>query len=115
MTITARQREAELEWPTSWPSFTEFLGPLTQYIISTLVLEVKGGNQAIIRFENDYGVSIFQAHGMDALYFEVTPIRFHGRGIGDYESILQGIPFTDDLWGYVRADILDFCNRISLL
>jgi hypothetical protein len=115
MTLNARQREAELEWPTSWPSFSEFLGPLAQYIISTLVFEAKGGDQAIIRFDNGYGVSIYQAHGLDALYFEVTPVRFRGRAITDYESILPGIPFTDDLWRYVRADILDFCNRISLL
>jgi hypothetical protein len=111
----ARQRAALSDWPPSWPSFTDFLGPLSRYIKSTLVLEVNGGNQAIIHFDNGYGVSIFQDYRSDPLFFEVTPLRFHCQSIDDYESIHQGIPFMDHVWGYLQKDILDFCTRISLL
>lgn len=115
MNQSAIQPLEDKGWPISWPSLNELLGPINHYIISVAVRSVLGATQAIIRFENDYGVSLFRDEESDNTFFEMTPLRFYGQRISDYEHSFNGFPFADLDWGYAQEDILDFCSRISLL
>ena len=115
MNSCAVQMIEEKGWPISWPDLKLMLGPILQYITTIDVRSILGATQVIIRFDNDYGVSIFRDDESDSMFYEMTPLKFYGERITEYESWYNRFPLKDLDWGYAKDDILEFCSRMSLL
>ena len=98
--------------PPQWPNLTTLFGPIDQYIASFSIPSVPDGQKAIIRFTNGYGVEIFKYPEAD--FFEMTVIRFIGKGRGDYEFAFN-TPIPDLSLGYKDEDILRLCDQVSRL
>jgi hypothetical protein len=99
-------------WPSTWPDLSDLFGPLDQHIANLSVRPLTDGQQAIIRFTNDYGVEIYKYPAAD--YFELTVIKFTERGISDYE-FASNTPFPDLNLGYKDEDIFKLCEQVSRL
>jgi hypothetical protein len=115
MNSCALEMVEEKEWPLSWPDLNLVFGPILPYITAIDVRSVLAATQVIIRFDNNYGVSIFRDDESDNMFYEMTPLKFYGERISEYENCYNRFPLDDLDWGYAKDDILEFCARISLL
>lgn len=106
---------ADQEGSNSWPDLKRLFIPIKQHIISIHTRSVLGVDQAIIQFKNGYGVIIFRDQESDNALFEMTVVKFHGKDVNDYEFIHSSISLPDLNFGYAKENILELCERVSLL
>lgn len=98
--------------PLTWPNLANLFEPMDNLIDSLSVHPVPEGQKVIIHFTNDYGVEISKYP--DADFFEMTVIRFSGRGMDNYEFALN--PSVPELsLGYTDEDIFRLCEQVSQL
>jgi hypothetical protein len=45
----------------------------------------------------------------------MTVVKFHGKDVNDYEFIHSNISLPDLNLGHAKEDILELCERVSLL
>lgn len=96
-------------------SIDNILLPLMESIASTHVESICDFEQAIIRFNNGYGVCLFQSlHGASEKSYKMFVLTFYGLGINDYK-LVQYAPIPEINWCYNLEDILSLCKRVSSL
>ena len=86
-----------------------------EYIISIHLKSFYCSQQAIIRFHNDYGVSILPlSSSIGSKFYEILVLRFHGSGVNDYK-IAQYATVPEINWVLTDEDILRVCRQVYLL
>jgi hypothetical protein len=106
-----------VEKPSSYflQSLDNLLLPLVKSIASTHIESVCGSEQAIIRFNNGYGVCIFQfLHDTRGKAYQMFVVTFYGLGPNDYK-LAQYVPIPEINWCSNFEDILSLCKRVSSL
>jgi len=84
-------------------------------IISIHIKSVSNSQQAIIRFHNDYGVSILPLSPSNGKkYFELLVLKFYGSGFDDFK-IAQYATVPEINWVLTDEDILRVCRQVYLL
>jgi hypothetical protein len=109
-TPTAYQEESY-----SWPDLKELFAPMKQYIISIHTRSAFGVKQAIIRFDNGYGLNMFRDQESKNPILEMVVVKFHGEAVNEYKFLHSGISIPDLTLGHAKDDILELCERVSLL
>jgi hypothetical protein len=91
------------------PASCQFLASLQPVIASWH----RRSHQVIIRFHNGYGAIISGNRLLEGIY-EITPLRFHGRGPDDYELYFRShVP--DLTWSSDHDEMVRVCQQISHL
>lgn len=87
---------------------------LAEYVIAMDIKSVSNSHQAIIRFHNDYGVSILPLLTRNGRkLYEILVLKFHGPGFNDYK-IAQYATVPEINWVY-DDDVLGVCRQVYLL
>jgi hypothetical protein len=86
-----------------------------EYIISIHLKSVSNSKQAIIRFHNDYGVSILPlSSSIGRKFYEILVLRFHGSELNDYK-IAQYDRVPEINWVLTDEEMLRVCRQVNLL
>ncbi len=80
---TRKFEEVSQSWPSSWPDLNGFVNSLDKSITCLQVNQIADGHKALIRFRNGYGLEIIKY--LDSEFFEMTVVKFLGRGVDHYE------------------------------
>ncbi len=98
--------------PLTQLNLANLFEPMDNLIDSLAVQPAPEGQKALIHFTNDYGVEIFKYP--DADFFEMTIIKFSGKGMDHYEFALD-TPVPELSLGYTVEDIFRLCEQVSRL
>lgn len=74
--------------------------------------EITGGKQMILRFKNDYGVSIIQnvfSYGGSEGLYELAVIKLLGEKIGDFKLVSEG----DVVGRLTQEEALSLAERVA--
>lgn len=110
-----RQKNLKLDeqfasWPSSWPDLNSLLTSLDKNITCLQVNQITDGHKALIRFKNSYGLEIIKF--FESEFFEMTVVRFRGRGVENYEFAITPLP---DLSLGSEEDLVNICDQVSWL
>lgn len=85
------------------------------HINSIHIKSVSNSQQAIIRFHNDYGVSILPLSPSNGKkYYELLVLKFYGLGFNDFK-IAQYATVPEINWVLTDEEILRVCRQVYLL
>jgi hypothetical protein len=98
--------------PQTWPDLANLFEPMDNLIDSLSMHPVTKGQMVLIHFTNDYGVEMFKYP--DADFFEMTVIKFSGKGMDHYEfAVDTSVPELS--LGYTDEEIFRLCEQVSRL
>jgi hypothetical protein len=102
--------EVSQSWPSSWPDLNGLLRSLDRSITCLQVNQITDGHKALIRFKNGYGLEIIKY--LESEFFEMTVVKFLGRGVDMYEFAITSLP---DLSLGSEEDLVTMCDQVSWL
>lgn len=98
-------------WPAHWPPPCKFLGPLIFSITSIHFCSSLTEHQAIIRFQNQYGVRIAENFFHGGLYL-VAILRFYGPHPDDY-SLVHDTPLPEFTWYFDSHEVFALTEEVA--
>ena len=102
--------EVSGSWPSAWPDLNGLLNSPNKSITCLQVNQIVDGHKALIRFRNGYGLEIIKY--LESEFFEMTVVRFLGRGVDHYEFAITPLP---DLSLGSEEDLVTVCDQVSWL
>ena len=105
-------QEIELQgWPNHWPPPCKFLGPQIFHITSISFQSSLTEHQAIIRFQNQYGVRIAENLFHEGLFL-VAILKFAGPLDDDYEFV-HHLPFPELTWYCTGQEVFSLSEQVA--
>ena len=107
---TRKFEEVSQSWPSSWPDLNDLLSSPDKSITCLQVNQIADGHKALIGFRNGYGLEVIKY--LDSEFFEMTVVKFLGRGVDHYEFAITPLP---DLSLGSEEDLITVCDQVSWL
>jgi hypothetical protein len=102
------------QWPDLWPQPNDLLNS-TNGLIKTIRVHSKNDLcNAVIQYNNGYGVKIIHDRSTPRNNSEIMVLKFTSKDSSEYEIINSGITGYNCSFFGDQEDILEICDKIPL-